>query len=158
MSPLPPPKSKTPPQSRAGRVVDTVVDGVKGFTSSKPKRPLPEDPRELDEATAKYKVMTRPIVTGVSKVYEILGAEALDKDEREGGVEALACLFYQEQAELDARFLFLMWLGATGTPRIHQMWEARKKKVAETSPGNVRIEREVRGERLTPVPSPKQGA
>ena len=93
---------------------------------------LPEDPNELDRVLAPYRIMVRPLVGGVSRVYERKLPPKLDADEIEGGTQAFSALLYQYGGALDARVLVVLWIVGTLLPRLLQYLEDREKKTAHT--------------------------
>ena len=78
--------------------------------------------------------MVRPLVSGVSKVAEVLDTPPLDPDEKEGGVQAFSALLYQYGGELDARVLVGLWIAGVTLPRVlHTMKKQKEEKKMVTA-------------------------
>lgn len=101
-------------------------------------RTLPEKPEDIDRVLAPYRVMVRPLVTGVSKAAELMDTYPLDADEKEGGTQAFSALMYQYGGELDARVLVALWVAGVSIPRVlHHLKkekEARELRKRPTHP------------------------
>lgn len=91
-------------------------------------RPLPEDPNELDKAIRPYRLMVKPLLGGLSRLYRYIGTDPLDKDEMEGGELAFGALMYQMGGTLDARILVMLWLAGTGLPRALQYLDKKENE------------------------------
>src|ERR1044072_1170381 len=97
------PQPLPPPRPRA-RKQKTSPEATSNY-GLPPKRPLPEDPKEFDEGKRRQRMMVAPILTGVSRLGTVFGAQPMDKDERVAGEVAWGALLYQEGANFDARFM-----------------------------------------------------
>src|SRR6476661_3790060 len=138
-SSAPPPRSATSPSPSS-----RPTSGPQGLPPRKPRQPkankpleayasdtfepdrkLPEDPAELEDALKMYKVMARPFVHGMSRTAVFLGTDPFDKPEIDGGELSLGALLYQAGGKIDARVLFIAWLGSVTMPRALQ-WMDKK--------------------------------
>lgn len=120
------------PPARRGRPL-----GSRNRTSLEPEtRKLPEEPAEFEAALKPYRIMVRPLVTGVSRLCEEVGSIPLDSDERQGGEQAFAALMYQYGGQLDARVLVALWVVGVTLPRVIHEVKKRdaKKKTPLTAP------------------------
>lgn len=139
-APLPPPKRGRgrPPGSRTTTPTKATtaprsrdVDLEDEDDRAPELRPLPEDPKEFDEAIRACKTLVRPVMAGLSATLQAAGTDPLDDDEYRGGVEAFAALAYQYGAALDARVMVGLWCVGVTMPRITRAFlEARKAKAA----------------------------
>ncbi len=96
-------------------------------------RKLPTDPDERDRVIGKYRLFSKPLMAGANRACRMAKVDELDSHERESGEEAFAALFWQYQAEFDARLLVLLWIVSVAIPRVFD-WldkrEAEKKQAA----------------------------
>jgi hypothetical protein len=92
------------------------------------RRKLPDNDSELDAVLKRYKILARPIVTGISGTLEVLNTAPLDKDEQDGGHFAIAAMLYEFGAEMDSRVLFGLWLAGIAAPRLAQAAVEMKKQ------------------------------
>lgn len=76
-----------------------------------------------------------PLVLGASKMCEVLGSEAFDKNEIEMNVFALSAYAYQERAEIDAKWLVLAAVSATAAPRLVTAFDRYKENEAKRRSG-----------------------
>lgn len=100
------------------------------------QRQLPEDPAEFERVLGKYKLLTRPLMSGANRICKIAKVEELDKKEQEDGAEAFAALAYQYRLELNAWWLVGMWLFMVALPRAIDWWEAREKRKQQLIPAD----------------------
>lgn len=123
VQPLPPPKQRKPKA--------TVADIAKQVTAELPgsnkRRPLPEEPDELDKALRIYMVIAAPIVNGMGKLNTVFKLDDWDKTEADAGRMALAAMIYENGGKLSGEILVMMWLLGVYPPRIAKRLAADAK-------------------------------
>jgi hypothetical protein len=140
--PLPPPRPRRTKNREASREEPTreeasrqawsffgaVRDFFGGFLSGPDRRPLPTDPRELDQVLEQYRLMVKAIPGMYSYVYEYWGASALAKEERLMLETAWACLFYELGTNVSGLMMVAMGTISTAVSRWPEMRERQRKK------------------------------
>lgn len=94
------------------------------------RRVLPDNPGELEDALRGCRVMVRPLVLSLSRIYKALGTDPMDKEEQECCTLGFAAWMYEEGGGLSGRALAMMAVAGTALPRGAQMLEARAVKKA----------------------------
>ncbi len=88
--------------------------------------------------------MVRPLISGLSSTLEVVGTAPLDTDEKESGATAWSAFLYQYGAELDAKWLVLMWAAGVASPRLAQLAKDKAtKKVTEKTIEDARAKQAV---------------
>lgn len=130
MQPLPPPKQRKPrarPEELAAKVADAAGLSTK-------KRPLPEEPDELEKALRIYMLIAAPIVNGLGKLNTVFRMDDWDKTETDAGKMAIAAMIYENGGKLSGEILVVMWLLGVYPPRVmKRLSEDKKPKVLQAS-------------------------
>lgn len=143
--PLPLPPLKRPVKGARGVQPPETIEQLAAPVSK--RRPLPQDPKELEDAIRGCRVMVRPIVLMLSKLAVAAGTSPLDKEEQECCTLGFSAWMYEEGGALSGRVLAGLALASVGLPRTLEAVEKRQARKAAAK-------REAQG--LPPLPSPHE--
>lgn len=93
-------------------------------------------------------------------MFEMLGTDALSEKEIKGGEFAIGAALYQYGADLDAKFLCLLWAASISAPRLAQMAMQRQEKAKQAATEVNRAMRQASegGQGRLPMQNPKDAA
>lgn len=117
------------------------------------RRPLPEDPKALEEALKSTRIMARTVVVCLNKLNEVAGVSRFDKDEEDTLAMGVGALMYEEGAQLSGRTLCALALAGVYTPRVAEKVDQLAKRKRERAEAQANFQRSGG----IPVPPPPSG-